>query len=101
MKRGLILLLCSFISYNSAFSQIIVKGNVTDASTSEPLIGATIIFGKGKGTVTDIDGNYSFEISEGERNLTISYVGYKQLSKRSSRKITTKTESQLILFFIV
>ena len=37
---------------------------------------------KGKGTVTDIDGNYSFEISEGERNLTISYVGYKQLSKR-------------------
>ena len=84
MKRGLILLLCSFISYNSAFSQIIVKGNVTDASTSEPLIGATIIFGKGKGTVTDIDGNYSFEISEGERNLTISYVGYKQLSKRIS-----------------
>ena len=84
MKRGLILLLCSFISFNFAFSQIIVKGNVTDASTSEPLIGATIIFGKGKGTVTDIDGNYSFEISEGERNLTISYVGYKQLSKRIS-----------------
>jgi len=82
LKRGLIFLLCSFISFNSAFSQIIVKGNITDASTSEPLIGATIIFGKGKGTVTDIDGNYSFEISEGERNLTISYVGYKQLFKR-------------------
>ena len=57
---------------------------MSDASTSEPLIGATIMYGKGLGTVTDIDGNFSFEISEGERNITISYVGYQPLSKRIS-----------------
>ena len=70
------------MSLNYVFSQVTVRGSVIDASTSEPLIGATIIYGKGMGTVTDFDGNYSFEISEGERNLTVSYVGYKQLSKR-------------------
>ena len=70
------------LSFNYVFSQVIVRGSVIDASTSEPLIGATIIYGKGMGAVTDIDGNYSFEINEGERNLTVSYVGYQQLSKR-------------------
>ena len=70
------------MSLNYVFSQVTVRGFVIDASTSEPLIGATIIYGKGMGTVTDFDGNYSFEIIEGERNLTVSYVGYKQLSKR-------------------
>jgi len=73
---------CSLLSFNYVFSQVIVRGSVIDASTSEPLIGATIIYGKGMGAVTDIDGNYSFEINEGERNLTVSYVGYQQLSKR-------------------
>ena len=57
---------------------------VTDAISGEPLIGATIIYGKGKGVVSDLDGNYSFLINQGERNLTISYVGYKPLSKTIS-----------------
>ena len=83
MKKNIVLFfICYLLSLNYVFSQVTVRGSVIDASTSEPLIGATIIYGKGMGTVTDFDGNYSFEISEGERNLTVSYVGYKQLSKR-------------------
>ena len=34
-------------------SQTTRRGKVTDANTGEPLIGATIIYGKGKGTATD------------------------------------------------
>ena len=64
------------------FSQSILTGIVTDANTGEPLIGATILFGKGKGTATDFEGNYSILIQPGERNLTASYVGYQELSKR-------------------
>ena len=83
MKKNICLFFVfSLLSFNYVFSQVIVRGSVIDASTSEPLIGATIIYGKGMGAVTDIDGNYSFEINEGERNLTVSYVGYQQLSKR-------------------
>ena len=88
--RIFLLLVCFYFSLSVAYSQITVRGNITDASTSEPLIGATIIYGKGQGTVTDIDGNYSFPISEGQRNLTISYVGYKQISKRINVTATSK-----------
>ena len=90
MKKSFFLFLVSFLlSVDFSFSQVLVRGNVSDASTSEPLIGATVMYGKGLGTVTDIDGNFSFEISEGERNITISYVGYQPLSKRISVSNTT------------
>ena len=65
----------------SLFSQTTISGNITDANTGEALIGATVIFGKGQGTATDFDGNYSFKIHEGERSLKVSYVGYKEISK--------------------
>ena len=58
MKKNICLFFaCSLLSFNYVFSQVIVRGSVIDASTSEPLIGATIIYGKGMGVVTDIDGN--------------------------------------------
>ena len=58
MKKNICLFFaCSLLSFNYVFSQVIVRGSVIDASTSEPLIGATIIYGKGMGAVTDIDGN--------------------------------------------
>ena len=44
------------------------------------MLGA-VIFGKGKGTATDFNGNYSFSIPEGERNIQVSYVGYKPITK--------------------
>ena len=73
------LLACFFSCYISA--QTMVSGKVVDANTGEALIGATIIYGKGKGTATDFDGNYSFLIQEGERSLKVSYVGYQEITK--------------------
>lgn len=50
-------------------------GIVTD-NTGEPLIGATIMVkGTTKGTMTDIDGNFSVPAKKGE-TIVISYVGY-------------------------
>ena len=60
----------------------ILSGKVVDFATGEPLIGATIIYGKGKGIATDLEGSYSISIPKGERNLKVSYVGYTQLSKK-------------------
>lgn len=43
----------------------------------EPLIGATVMVkGTGTGTITDLDGNFSLDVSEGEDVLVISYTGY-------------------------
>ncbi len=92
MKK-IVVLFYTFIFTVSVFSQTTINGKVTDASTGEPLIGATIIYGKGKGTATDFDGNYSFLIQEGERNIKVSYVGYKAINQVITVKGKYQTEN--------
>ncbi len=54
-----------------------VSGTVTDASDKLPIPGATVVVkGTTVGTVTDIDGNYTISIPEGEETLVYSFVGY-------------------------
>ncbi len=69
-----------FLLQLNVHAQTTISGKITDKNTGEPLIGATIVYEKGKGTASDFDGNYSFKISEGKRNLIISYVGYEKLT---------------------
>ncbi len=58
------------------FAQREISGRVTDDASGEPLIGASVLVeGTGTGTITDIDGNYSIEASDGD-NLVVSYTGY-------------------------
>jgi iron complex outermembrane receptor protein len=59
----------------------IIKGTLTDATTSESLIQASITYAPGKGVVTDFDGNYKLEIPYGEYTITYSYIGFKSVSK--------------------
>ena len=79
MKRFLFTSLLILTTFE-IFSQNSVSGKVTDRNTGEPLIGATIIYGKGQGVVTDFEGNYFFSIQSGTRSLKISYVGYEEVS---------------------
>ena len=91
-KFLLLIFLC--LNINLAFSQTNLYGKVSDATTGEPLIGATIIYGKGMGTATDIDGNYKIEIPSGKRKFQISYVGYEALNK----EVFIKEKSQELNF---
>ena len=56
-----------------------VKGNVTDES-GEPLIGVTVrVDGTSIGTATDIDGNYTIDVANLNKDvLLFSYVGMKE-----------------------
>ena len=57
-----------------------IKGIVKDATTKEPLIGATIfIDGTSKGTTTDIDGRFIFhDLDNGKKYTIVSkYISYK------------------------
>ena len=57
------------------FSQITVRGTVTDA-TNETLVGVSIMeTGTGNGTVTNVNGNYEIIVANGA-SLTFSYVGF-------------------------
>ncbi|MES2396483.1 MAG: carboxypeptidase-like regulatory domain-containing protein [Bacteroidota bacterium] len=76
MKHILLILVfvtCSHLSFSQKGE---IKGTVKDAATGETIIGATILIAEGKGTVTDIDGNYSIKADSGQYTLSISYVGY-------------------------
>lgn len=58
-----------------------IKGLINDASTKEPLVGASIVASNGKGTVTDIDGNYTLDIEAGSYTFEYSYLGYHKITK--------------------
>lgn len=55
-----------------------ITGKVVDTN-GEPLIGVTIALkGSNRGTVSDVNGNFSLNGEEGKLNvLNISYIGYK------------------------
>lgn len=53
-----------------------IRGRVT-AEDGETLIGANVILkGTTIGTTTDVSGNYTFEVPDGEGTLIYSYIGY-------------------------
>ncbi len=55
---------------------VTVRGTVVEASTNEPLIGASVLVkGTSTGTSTDIDGNFSLQVPAGS-TIVVSYVGY-------------------------
>ena len=65
-----------------AAAQGLITGHITDVSTGEPLIGASVIVKseKGKGVVTDIDGNFSLKTKvEAPLTLRVEYVGYRAI----------------------
>jgi len=76
VKFNLLLLTIFLFLPNELFSQNnIIKGIVTD-NNSEPLIGVNVVEkGTTNGTVTDINGNFSLQVSKGEI-IVFSYIGY-------------------------
>ena len=83
MKKN-ILLIGLFLIFGIALqAQVKVSGTVTDESTGETLIGATVIEqGTSNGTITDLDGNFEFEVSNKDAVLELSYTGF------ASRELT-------------
>ncbi|MBN8701996.1 MAG: TonB-dependent receptor [Bacteroidetes bacterium] len=68
-----------------------VKGTIKDPETGETIIGANVTVADGKGTITDINGNYSLKLDKGEYTLTITSIGYnpiKQKIKISDKPLT-------------
>ena len=54
-----------------------ITGNIIDADTEEPLIGASILVrGTSTGAVTDFNGDFSLEVGNMPVDLLVSYTGY-------------------------
>jgi len=79
-KFRLLILIGLFISSVSLYSQTgtgVLKGNITDKDSKEPIIGATIqlLSDLSKGTATDIEGNYVLVLDTGKYKILCSYLG--------------------------
>jgi len=62
-----------------------VSGRITDQSNGEALIGATVYVKELKtGTASDLYGNYSLSLPEGEYTLAFSFVGYRTIDRKIS-----------------
>ena len=77
MKKIAIFLSLMLLMATSAFAQnVTVSGSIKDASTNEPLPGASVLLkGTRTGTVADLDGNYSITVPSGG-TLVFSSIGY-------------------------
>lgn len=68
----------------SVMQSVSVKGQVLDGD-GIPVIGASILEkGTTNGVITDIDGNYSLNVSSKNAVIVISYIGYKTVELKAS-----------------
>ncbi len=75
---------------------VVVKGVVTDAK-GEPIIGATVAEkGTQNATVTDIDGNYSLNVSNRNATLVVSYIGYISQEVTAGNNVTLEEDNALL-----
>lgn len=78
-------------------NNLILKGNITDRRTKEPLIGATVSLNNNPsvGTSADVDGNFSLQVSDLNSPLKIQYIGYEPkiiVYKDTSRLVRIELE---------
>ena len=88
------------VSGTPMFAQLGVSGTVVDA-TGEPVIGANIVVkGSTQGTITDFDGNYSIQVSDGSVVLVFSYIGMQAqelaASAANGKTITLKEDAEVL-----
>ena len=89
MRKSLIqfLLMAVLSAYTAvAWSQTTVRGQLVDAETGEPLVGAAVMVeGTTQGSVTDIDGYFKQSVAS-NATLLFKYVGYKDLKEKVKQK---------------
>ena len=83
----------------TVMAQVTVTGTVTDGT--DAVIGATVLeAGTQKASITDIDGNFTIKVSNGNATLNVSYVGFQaqeiKLAGRKTVAIVLKSDDKLL-----
>ena len=104
MKKTYILLIMILLASLSAYAQSGIYGVIKDEDTGEVLVGAAVYNDSlQKGTVTNYNGYYDFQLNPGKYKIRFSYLGYTTIEQvivvENSRKrlnINMKMESQML-----
>ncbi len=87
MKKVIILLL-SILSVQ-AFAQRTITGTVKDVADGELLVGVSVVVkGTTRGTLTDLNGNYTLQINEKDTVLVFTYTGYSNQEMKIGKSVT-------------
>ena len=77
MKKLFLLLFAMCFMALSAYADRTISGQVLDAATGDPLIGATIQGeGVNHGTATDVNGHFTLVLPDHVKFVNVSYIGY-------------------------
>lgn len=80
----------------AARRQKTISGSITDASTGETLIGATVyITERGGGTISNVYGFYSLRLDQGKYTLIYSYIGYESIEINAALRQDTTINVKL------
>lgn len=90
----------SLISVTAFGQKLNISGDVKDAKTGDPVIGAAILIkNTGEGVVTDFDGKFEITVNK-DATLEISYLGYAsqeiKVTDQRPLTITLRTEDVLL-----
>ncbi len=78
MKK-LIMLVAGIMIFSNFFAQKgFLRGRIIDGASGEPLTGTTIVIpGTTTGVISDLDGDYSIELTPGNYTINVSFISYK------------------------
>ena len=81
LQRSLLQAILLLATFHVALAQNVINGRVTDATTGDPLIGASVIVKTDKqGVVTDANGNFSLSTKKDfPLTLHLDFIGYRGL----------------------
>ena len=93
-RIGLIILgLCLLIPFGAKAQERVLSGVVKSATTSEPLVGATVrIQDISLGTITNEKGEYSLSIPTEAKLLEVTYLGYRREIKHIGERTVINVE---------
>lgn len=96
MMLGLLAAVISLGTVNA--ETFIVKGKVTDATDGSGIIGCTIqVKGTTRGTLSNVDGEYTIRADKGEK-LVFSYIGYeKQEAEVKSDRLDIRLKANSLM----
>ncbi|GHU66717.1 hypothetical protein FACS189413_00200 [Bacteroidia bacterium] len=75
----------------SGISAQTIKGKVIDKESKEPIVGASVTYGKNGGVATDANGEFTVEAKDAGKSLNILYLGYK------AQKVNLKGDTDLTI----
>ncbi len=78
IKRTALILITSFIVFNSSAQEYTVSGFIKDERTQEPIIGAAVFEANTvtNGTPTNTEGYFSLDFIKSDMFLQVGYIGY-------------------------